>query len=222
MSKSVRDLGFIIDNNLTCNEQIQTVIKNANFSLRNIAFIKKYLDDDSVKKLVHNYIITRLDYCNSLYYELPVYQLKKLQLVFNRAARLIVGISPRERITPVLTDLHWLPIKARIVFKICVLTYIALNTGKPAYLRNKLNKFRTELGVPIRHSHDPHRLDEPRMNKEIGTRSFKYSAPRLFNSLPRSVKDSGNLKAFKKKLKIFLFNECYDFDMKTITDRYCI
>ena len=78
LSRSVRDLGFIIDNNLTCNEQIQTVIKNANFSLRNIAFIKKYLDDDSLKKLVHNYIITRLDCCNSLYYELPAYQLKKI------------------------------------------------------------------------------------------------------------------------------------------------
>ena len=69
LSGSVRDLGFVIDSNLTCNEQIQTVIKNANFSLRNIAFIKKYLDVDSMKKLVHNYIITRLDYCNSLYHK---------------------------------------------------------------------------------------------------------------------------------------------------------
>ena len=76
--------------------------------------------------------------------------------------------------------------------------------------------------MSIRYSHDPHRLNEPRMNKEIGTRSFKYSAPRLFNSLPRSVKDSGNLKVFKKSLKTFLFNECYDLDTKTITDRYCI
>ena len=130
--------------------------------------------------------------------------------------------TPRERITPVLIDLHWLPIKARIVFKICILTYIALSTGKPAYLWNKLSKFTTELGVSVRHSHDPHRLNEPRMNKEIGTRNFKYSAPRLFNSLPRSVKDSGNLEVFKKKLKTFLFNECYDLDTKTITDRYCI
>ena len=52
------------------------VIENANFSLRNI-FIKKYLDDDSVKKRVNNYIMTRLDYCNSLYHALPAYQLKK-------------------------------------------------------------------------------------------------------------------------------------------------
>ena len=50
LSRSMRDLGFIIDNNLTCNDQIQTVIKNANFSQRNIAFIKKCLGDDSMKK----------------------------------------------------------------------------------------------------------------------------------------------------------------------------
>ena len=140
----------------------------------------------------------------------------------DQCSYLIVGTAPRERITPGLIDLHWLPIKARIVFKICVLIYTALNTGKPAYLRNKLSKFTTELGVSIRYSHDPHRLNEPRMNKEIGTRSFKYSAPRLFNSLPRSVKDSGNLNVFKKRLKTFLFSECYDLDTKTITDRYHI
>ena len=152
----------------------------------------------------------------SLYHELLVYQLKKLQLVFNRAARLIVGTAPGERITQVLIDLHWLPIKDRIVFKICVLTYVAVGTGKPAYLRNKLSKFTIELGVSIRYSHDPHRLNEPRMKKEIGTRSFKFSAPRLFNSLPRSVKDSGNLKVFKKRLKTFLFNECYNLTRKRL------
>ena len=183
-----------------------------------------YLDVDSMKKLVHNYIITRLDYCNSLYHKLPAYQLKKLQLVFNRAARLIAGNCSERKNYPsrLLIDLHWLPIKARIVFKICVLTYTTLNTGKPAYLRNKLSKFTTELGVSITYSHDPHRLNEPRMNKEIGTRSFKYSAPRLFNSLPRSMKDSGNLNVFKKRLKTFLFSECYDLETKKITDRYHI
>ena len=84
------------------------------------------------------------------------------------------------------------------MFKICVLTYIALNTRKPIYLRDKLEEFSKELGVPIRHSHDPHKLNAPRMNKEIGTRNFKYSAPRLFDSLPWSVKDSENLQVFKK------------------------
>ena len=107
--------------------------------------------------------MNRLDYGNSLYYELPVHQLKKKKkkkkLIFNRAAILIVGISPRKRITPVLIDLHWLPVKALIVFKICLLTSIALSTGTPVYLRDKLEKFSTELRFSIRHSHDPIRLN---------------------------------------------------------------
>ena len=79
--------------------------------------------------MIHNYVISRLDCCNVLYYALPNYNLKKIQTVFNRAARLIKGLSPRERIA--LIELHWLPVKVRIIFKMCVLTYQALNSGKP-------------------------------------------------------------------------------------------
>ena len=117
------------------------MVKTAGYHLRNIAFLKKYLDDKTVKMLIHNYVIIRLDYCNVLYYALPNYNLKKIQNVFNRAARLIKGLSPRERITPTLIELHWLPVKARIVFKMCVLTYQALNSGKPGYLRNTFKSF---------------------------------------------------------------------------------
>ena len=136
--ESVRDLGVSLDSNLTLKSQINNVVRLAGYHLRNIAFIKKYLDEDSIKKLVINNIVSRVDYCNSIYYNLPKLQLRKLQMVLNRAARLIKGIPPRERITPVLIELHWLPIKARIVFKLCVLTHQALITGRPPYLRELL------------------------------------------------------------------------------------
>ena len=127
----------------------------------------------------------------------------------NRAARLIVGLPRRERITPVLFELHWLPIKARIIYKICVLTYIALTSGKPAYLADKLHRFET-AGVLVRHSHETLRLAEPRANKHIGTRSFAHSAPRLFNNLPQKLKKINDLGKFKRSLKTHLFERCYD------------
>ena len=70
MSTSLKDLGFVIDRNLTCSERFSTITKNVNYSLRNNAFIKKCIDDDSVKKLVHiiNSMTTML-IC--LYYNLP-------------------------------------------------------------------------------------------------------------------------------------------------------
>ena len=219
LSTHLKDLGFTVDCSLTCSEQITKVVRQANYALRNIAHIKKYLDSNSVKKLVNNYIISRVDYCNSLYYNLPAYQLKKIQRVMNRAAKLTVGLPRRERITPVLFELHWLPIKARIIYKICVLTYIALTSGKPTYLADKLHRFET-AGVLVRHSYDILRLAEPRANKHIGTRSFAHSAPRLFNSLPQELKKLNNLSKFKTKLKTYLFKKCYDSQGSTLSDDF--
>ena len=79
ISDSVKDLGFILDSNLTFNEQINKVVRNAGYHLRNIAFIRKYLGETTAKLLIHNYVINSLDYCNSVYHGLPNYQLKKLQ-----------------------------------------------------------------------------------------------------------------------------------------------
>ena len=205
----IKNLGVIFDCSLSFSEQINQAVKTAGYHLRNIAFLKKYLDDKTVTMLIHNYVISRLDYCNVLYYGLPNYNLKKIQNVLNRAARLIRGLSPRERITPTLIELHWLPVKARIIFKMCVLTYQALGSGKPLYMRNMLKNFRPDTMVSLRHSDDPYRLEEPRSRTSIGTRAFERSAPRVFNRLPLDVKQSPNCQVFKKRLKTYIFADCY-------------
>ena len=110
--EQVRDLGVVIDRNLSLSGQINNTVRIANNHLRNIVFVKKYIDEDSLKKLVVNNVISRVDYCNSIYYGLPKYQLRKLLNILNRASRLVKGVSLRDRITPVLIDLHWLPIVA--------------------------------------------------------------------------------------------------------------
>ena len=124
----------------------------AGYHLRNIAFIRKYVDESSMRKLIHNHVISRLDYCNSLYYGLPNYQLKKLQYIMNWAARLIKGVARRDRITPVLIELHWLPIKARIMFKICVMVYQAMSHGIPDYMRHMLSDHQPGTVISLRSS----------------------------------------------------------------------
>ena len=77
--ESVHDLGVLLDFNLTMKCQMNNVVRVAGCHLRNIVFIKKYLNEDSVKRLVINNVISRLDYRNSIYYNLPKRQLRKLQ-----------------------------------------------------------------------------------------------------------------------------------------------
>ena len=74
--------------------------------------------------LIHSYVFSRLDYSNSFYHRLPNILLKKLQNVQNKAARLMKKIPLRDRITPIVIELHWLPIKARIEFRICLSAYV--------------------------------------------------------------------------------------------------
>ena len=114
---TLKDLGVILDCNLTFKSQINQTVRTTGYHLRNLAFVKKYLDENTIKMLMYNHVISRLDYCNSHYSGLPNYVLKRLQLIMNKAARLIKDQSRRERITPTLIDLHWLPIKARIIYK---------------------------------------------------------------------------------------------------------
>ena len=110
-----KNLGVIFDENLSFEKQVSLVVRNANFHLRQIGMIKKYLSVTLCLKVIYNLVLSRIDYCNSLYYNLPNYLLNKLQVGQNKAARLLMNISRRERITPVLMELHWLPVKDRII-----------------------------------------------------------------------------------------------------------
>ena len=74
------------DSNLSTKVQINKVFRMAGCHLRNVAFVKKHVDESSMRKLIHNPVISRLDYRNSLYYGFSVYRLKKIQRIKNRAA----------------------------------------------------------------------------------------------------------------------------------------
>ncbi len=95
--------------------------KKAILNIKSIGRIRRYLSKEDLKRLVNALVISRLDYANSILYGLPKYELDKLQRVQNAAARLITGKKKSDHITPVLKDLHWLPIKYRINFKIMLL-----------------------------------------------------------------------------------------------------
>ena len=115
------------------NQHVSSVCQSASFALYNIGKLRPYLDKESAETLVHAFVSSRLDSCNSLLYGLPQTELDRLQRVQNAAARLITRVKGHVHMTPVLRQLHWLPIRKRIQFKILLLTFKAINGLAPNY-----------------------------------------------------------------------------------------
>ena len=88
------------------------------------------------KTLVQATVLSRIDYCNSLLFGLPVVHLSKLQRLQNAAARLVCNIPKYDHITPALIRLHWLPVQFRIEFKVAMLVYKFINGTAPQYLKD--------------------------------------------------------------------------------------
>ena len=133
-----RNLGVILDTHLSLNDHIATVCKASHFHHRNISNFRKFLTKGSTQILTHTFVSSKLDYCNSLLYGLPAHQLNKLQLIQNAAVHIISFARKYDHITPVLGSLHRLLVQSRIILKILLLVYKALNGMPPSYPSNML------------------------------------------------------------------------------------
>ena len=175
--------------------------------MHNISKIRNVLSQKDTEKLVHAFITSRLDYCNSLLSGSSRKSLKTLQLVQNAAARVLTRTKKRDHISPVLASLHWLPVKSRIEFKILLLTFKALNNLAPLNLK--------ELVVPYQptralRSQNSGLLVVSKVSKSrVGARAFSYQAPLLWNHLPLSVREADTICTFKSRLKTFLYDKAY-------------
>ena len=138
-----------------------------------------------------------------LYTTLSRSSLSRLKLVQNTAARILTNTNRRAHITPVLAALHWLPIKARIDFKILLITYKALHGLAPLYITDLLPP---KPNVRSLRSSDKGLLVVPATNlRTKGDRAFAVVAPTLWNALPLALKNSVSVDSFKRLLKTHLF-----------------
>ena len=102
---SAKNLGVVIDNNLSMGNQITKTCSIAFYHIYNIKYIRKYLNRNLTEKIVHALIRSKLDYCNSLLLGLPNFLLQKLQRVQNAAAKIITGTCKYDHITPILREI---------------------------------------------------------------------------------------------------------------------
>ena len=174
--------GVIFNNSLSMLPHVTAVCKSSFFHLRNIFKIRKFLSYDTCKTLIHAFVTAKIDYCNSLLFGQPKCILKRLQSVLNSAARLIHLTSRYGHVTPLLIQLHWLPIEQRITFKIAVITFKALHVAAPSYITDLIKPYTP--GRLLRSSNQ-FLLSTSKFNlKTYGGRSFTISAPSVWNALP--------------------------------------
>ena len=204
-----RNLGIIFDNELNLKSQINNICKSGFYQIRNLSAIHNTLDIDSAKIATHAFVTSTLDYGNSLLYGLPKTKLNKLQVLQNAAARVVIKAHKSDRLsmTAVRKDLHWLPVEARIEFKILTLTWKAYHTIGPKYLTELLHEKQRSHST---WSTDDYLLDIPTTRLvTCGDRSFHKAAPVLWNQLPIQIRSINNLNTFKNNLKTHLFSKYY-------------
>ena len=151
-------------------KQINSICQSAFYHLRNIAQISKHLSFRHRETLIHVFVTSKIDQYNMLLSGLRQDQVRKPQNVENSAARLLTGSCKHEHITPVLRDLHWLPVHERIRFELLLMTFKCLNQLAPSYLSDLLTQFR-----PLRtlRSSDKELLIQPRCHlKTYGEGAF--------------------------------------------------
>jgi len=157
---TARDLGLVIDSGLTMSYHVTAVCPSAYYQLRQLCTIARSLSDNAAKTLVQAFISCRLDYGNALLCGISDDLVQCLQSVQNAAARLVTGAGRREHITPVLRQLHWLPVRQRIDIKVMVLVYKSLHRLAPPYLSDDCQLV-TDVGRRHLRSADVHTCTIP-------------------------------------------------------------
>ena len=215
---SARSLGVLFDNHLSFDNQITALSKSCFYHIRDLRRIRDTLDFHTSCTIATSLVHSKLDYCNSLYYNLPACQIDRLQSIQNCLARTVCRTSKFSHITPTLKSLHWLKVRERIEYKILSLTYNSLQIHQPSYLSKLLtiqpnvHNTRSSMLVTLQRP--------PVVRAAIVKRSFFHSAPALWNSLPPALRQPApstegtqilalSRNCFLSLLKTHLFSKSY-------------
>jgi len=208
-SRCIKYLGAQLDNTLSFVDFIQAKCKAAIVNIRNIYQIRSYIVLKTAKQLASVLVLSHLDYSNSVLAGLPSNRLRPLQRVQNWAAKVVLCRSKYDSSKEALQQLHWLPVKERIDFKIACLVFKCLNGMAPPPLA-QLISIKEYTRTTRASTHSSNELVIPLAKKATcASRSFSVYGPTLWNSLPVSIRRIDSYNPFKKQLKTLLFKRAF-------------
>jgi len=115
-------------------KHVTSAFRAAHCHLKNIHCLKAFLTQETLVTVVHTFVTSRIDYCNSLLYGISDYNINRFQRIQNGADRIVTNTQKYDNIPQILQILHWLLVRQRIHFKIWLITYKSINNMAPEYL----------------------------------------------------------------------------------------
>ena len=207
LQSSIKNLGVYLDSKMSFDKQVSEICKASYFHIRALRHIRSSLTTEACKTIATAIVGSRLDYCNSLLVGTSTSNLARLQLVQNTLARVVTQKSRFSHISPVLSDLHWLPIRHRISFKLATITFKVLQFHQPSYLAALV-----PLCTPLRSLRSSSSLTicVPSCKTTMAkSKSFSSAASDFWNKLPVHLSSIPALPAFRKRLKHHLFLDAF-------------
>ena len=162
-----------------------------------------------LETLIHAFVTSRVDWCNSLIFGIPDTTVLKIQTVHNACAIFLTGGKRFDSATEKLKELHWLPVKYRIKYKMLIIAHKIIHPADtcniPAYLKTNL-KIKDNENVRFTRSQLGPTFVPPNSKiKTVGDRSYRVGIPQLWNELPLNLRCVKSLNSFKKKRKTHFF-----------------
>ena len=210
-TKCIKYLGIFFDSNISLHRHISHLLQQVHFHTHSLRLVRNSIPLSTAIIIASSFILPHFDYCNSILLNLPDYQINRLQLAQNSVARCIFKMDrfSRMSIKSKLKDLHWLPIKYRIIFKNLLLLHNAYIHGKPDYLAELIYPLPSRT-IRLR-STNTHQLQLPDKFKLHSTniRAWSISIPYYWNNLPLVIRSATVTSTFKSLLKTHLFQQAY-------------
>ena len=209
-STEVRNLGVEMDYKLNFKGHVDKIRQSCFFHLKRLRSIRSYIPKEHFITLVHAFVTSRLDFCNSIFYSLPDSLVTRVQTVQNATAKCLTGARKYDSATVARKALHWLPIRYRAKYKILLLAHKIVHDSDsvPVYLCisfsttkhsrttrfNLANTLKTEYSARL---------------VTVGGRSIYIAVRDLWNALPSVLRDNPSFQSYKRSLKTHLFKQAY-------------
>ena len=185
---------------------ISKIVSACYYHLRRILQLRHCLDKDDRQRLVSALLLSRIDYCNVALAGLPAISLVPLQRVINAAACFVGNPRPRDQVSHVPRDLHWLPIRERISYKVCHMMFNVVNGTAPTYMTGMVTRISDLPGRCHLGSAAEGLFDVLRTRTVFGSRAYSIAGPVTWNGLPAHVRAIRDVIPFKSALKTLFFN----------------